>query len=158
MKILTAEDSTKLVLETKQTNMLNVLITDDHWIVRQGLKQILEDSEEIGIIDEAENGTELFEKIHTHDYHLILLDISLPGKSGLELLKEIKLIKPEILVIIISIYPEDQYALSAFKSGASGYITKGRAADELIPAISEVIKGGSYFSGKFIRSLASEQN
>jgi two-component system, NarL family, invasion response regulator UvrY len=138
--------------------MLNVLITDDHWIVRQGLRQILEDSAEVSIIDEAENGTELFEKIHTRDYHLILLDISLPGKSGLELLKEIKKIKPEVRVIMISIYPEDQYALSAVKSGASGYITKGRAADELIPAISEVIKGGNYFSGKFIRPMGSEQN
>lgn len=126
--------------------MLNVLITDDHKIVRQGLIQILEESPEIELIHEAGNGNELLEKIMAHDYHVILLDISMPGKNGLELLKEIKKVKPEVSVIMVSIHAEGQYASCAMKFGASGYITKCNAPDELLTAIQKVAGGEKYFS------------
>lgn len=143
---LTTEDSTRHVLRNNLTGMLNVLITDDHRVVRQGLRQILEDADEISVIHEAENATELINKLQQCDYQVILLDISLPGKSGIELLKDIKKINPEIFVIMVSIYPEELYALSAMRNGASGYITKANAAEELIPAIRSIINGGTHFS------------
>jgi DNA-binding NarL/FixJ family response regulator len=131
--------------------MLNVLITDDHKIVRQGLIQILEESPEIELIHEAGNGNELLEKIQAFDYHVILLDISMPGRNGLELLKEIKKVKPEMLVIMVSIHPENQYATCAMKFGASGYISKCNAPDELLTAIQKVAGGEKYFSKTLTR-------
>jgi two-component system, NarL family, invasion response regulator UvrY len=135
--------------------MIKVLITDDHPIVRQGIRQILEDDKEqrFGVIEEAGNGKELLEKINKNDYNVVLLDISLPGRSGLELLNDVKKLKPEIAVLILSIYPEEQYAVHALKHGASGYLTKSSAPDELIAAIVKASSGGKYITASLAEKI-----
>ena len=136
--------------------MINVLITDDHPIVRRGLKQLLEDDKNgrFGILEEAESGKEMLEKMVSLDFDVILLDISLPGRNGLELLGDIKKIRPKVPVIILSIYSEEQYAVRAIKLGASGYLNKTSAPDELITAIYKVSQGGRYLSPSLAELLA----
>jgi two-component system invasion response regulator UvrY len=136
--------------------MIKILITDDHPIVRQGIRQILEDDKflRFGLIEEAVNGKELLEKIKTTVFDVILLDISLPGRSGLELLSDVKKIAPTTTVLILSIYPEDQYAIRAIKLGASGYLTKASAPEELIEAIIKVSEGGRYLTSSLTESIA----
>ena len=131
--------------------MINVLITDDHPIVRRGLKQLLEDdkNERFGILEEAGSGKEMFEKLAILDFDVVLLDISLPGRNGLELLVDIKKIKPKLPVIMLSVYSEEQYAIRAIKLGASGYLNKTSAPDELITAIIKASQGGRYLSSSF---------
>lgn len=136
--------------------MIKVLITDDHPVVRQGIKQILETSQEIGLIDEAQDGAEMISKILKTDYDIILLDISLPGRSGLDLLKDIKSIKPSIAVLMLSMHPEEQYALRAVKTGASGYLTKASAPEELITAIVKVSRGGKYVTQSLAERILYE--
>lgn len=128
--------------------MINVLITDDHPIVRQGLRELLEDdrNRRFGIIEEAGNGKEMFEKLASFDFDVVLIDISLPGRSGLELLEDIKRLKPELPVLIISTYPEEQYALTIIKLGASGYLKKTSTPEEILNAIFKVSQGFKYFS------------
>ncbi len=128
--------------------MINLLITDDHPIVRSGLKQLLEDDkdERFGILEEAGSGKEMFEKLASLDFDVVLLDISLPGRNGLELLEDIKRLKPSLPVIMLSIHSEEQYAIRAMKLGASGYLNKASAPDELITAIFKVSQGGRYVS------------
>ncbi len=135
--------------------MIKVLITDDHPIVRIGIKQILEDDKSIGLVHEAGNGKELFEKMRMQRYNVILLDISLPGRSGLDLIGQIKKIQPDIAVLILSIYTEEMYAMTALKYGASGYLTKTSAPEELISAIHKVNGGGKYISSSLAGKLAS---
>jgi len=134
--------------------MIKVLITDDHPVVRHGIRQILEGCKEISLIDEAGDGGELLKKILCFDYTVVLLDISLPGRSGLELLKDIRKIKPNLAVLMVSIHPEEQYALRALKTGASGYITKSSAPEELITAIRKVATGGKYITQSLAESIA----
>lgn len=136
--------------------MISILITDDHPIVRKGIRQILEDDqyERFGNIDEAGNGKELLEKLHSSHYDVVLLDISLPGRSGLELLGDIKKLKPEVSVIILSIYPEEQYALRALKLGASGYLTKASAPEELIVTVLKASQGERYISSALAEKIA----
>lgn len=136
--------------------MISVLITDDHPVVRQGIKQILETSREINLIDEAGDGSQCMNKILANDYNVVLLDISMPGRSGLELLKDIKRIKPSISVLMLSIYPEEQYALRALKTGASGYLTKSSAPEELITAVIKASYGGKYITQSLAETIANE--
>jgi two-component system, NarL family, invasion response regulator UvrY len=135
--------------------MIKVLIIDDHPIVRKGLRQLLEDdgNDRFGMIEEAGNGKEMFEKLVSENYDIILLDISLPGRNGLELLEEIKRTNPKIAVLILSIYSEEQYAVRAIKLGASGYLNKASAPDELIKAISKVSMGGTYISSSLAQNV-----
>jgi two-component system invasion response regulator UvrY len=135
--------------------MIRVLITDDHPIVRRGVRQMLEDDEHerFSVIEEAGSGKEMFEKLQSADFDVIILDISLPGRSGLELIGYIKKIKPETSVIILSIYPEEQYALKALKLGASGYLTKASAPDELIAAVVKASQGGRYISSALAEKI-----
>ncbi|MRR24183.1 response regulator transcription factor, partial [bacterium] len=123
--------------------MIRVIITDDHPIVRQGIRQILEDDRDqrFGIIDEASDSSALLEKILHNEYDVILLDISLPGRSGLDILPDIRKRAPGSKVIMLSMYPEEQYALKALKTGASGYLTKSSAPEELISAVIRVSNG-----------------
>jgi two-component system, NarL family, invasion response regulator UvrY len=132
--------------DENNTNVINILITDDHPLIRQSLRRILEDSVEASLIEEAGSGSELMAKIHEQDFDVILLDISLPGKSGLEILKDIRKLNPGINVLIVSIYPIEQYGLRAMTLGASGYITKADAPDELANAIRKVMAGEKYFN------------
>ncbi len=136
--------------------MIRVLITDDHPIVRRGIRQMLEDDkfERFGIIDEAGNGKELLEKLQTTSFDVVLLDISLPGRSGLELLGDIKKLKPETAVVILSIYPEEQYALRALKLGALGYLSKASAPEELIAAVVKASQGVRYISSSLAEKIA----
>ncbi|MBE0662458.1 MAG: response regulator transcription factor [Bacteroidales bacterium] len=136
--------------------MISVLITDDHPVVRQGIKQILETCKEIDFIDEASDGSECLNKILKRDYRVALLDISMPGRSGLDLLKDIKRIKPGIAVLMLSIYPEEQYAVRAIKTGASGYLTKSSAPEELITAILKAARGGKYITQSLAERMAFE--
>ena len=127
--------------------MFRYLVVDDHAILRRGLIEIIEETtDQEVIIDEASCGYEALQKIQAVDYDLIFLDISMPGRSGLEILKTIKIEKPDLPVLILSMYPEEQFALRALKAGASGYLTKESAPDELKNAINKIIAGGNYIT------------
>lgn len=134
--------------------MLKILIVDDHAIVRRGLKQIVDNIPETVTVDEASNGKEALEKILSDDYDLVLLDITLPDRNGIDILCEIKRLKPETRILILSVHPEEQYVRRAFKSGASGYLTKNSAPDELVMAIREVASGKKYISSTFAEKTA----
>jgi two-component system invasion response regulator UvrY len=134
--------------------MIKILIADDHPIVRQGFKQVLSETADMVVAEEAGNGQEVLDLVAKKDYDVILLDISMPGKSGLEVLKELKTTNQKIPVLILSIYPEEQYAIRALKAGASGYLTKESAPEELIAAIRKVSRGGKYISSSLAEKLA----
>jgi two-component system invasion response regulator UvrY len=134
--------------------MIKVLITDDHPVVRRGIRQILEDTDRISLVEEAANGKELIRKLNEKKFDVVLLDISLPGRSGLELISEIKKIQKSAGIIILSIHSEEIYAMKALKYGASGYLTKASAPDELVTAIFKVSKGERYISASVADKLA----
>lgn len=137
--------------------MIRVIITDDHPIVRQGIRQILEDDRDqrFGVIDEASDSTDLLDKVLHNEYDVILLDISLPGRSGLDILPDLKKRSPDSKVIILSMYPEEQYALKAIKTGASGYLTKASAPEELISAAIKVSNGERYITSGLAEIITS---
>lgn len=135
---------------------IRILIADDHPIVREGYKKILMSQPDMDVTGEAGNGQEVLDLIQKKDFDLILLDISMPGRSGLEILKELKGQKPHLPVMILSIYPEEQYAIRALKAGAAGYLTKASAPEELISAIRKVSRGGKYISSSLAEKLAYE--
>lgn len=134
--------------------MIKVLITDDHPVVRRGLRQILEDDRGINLIDEAGDGKEMCKKMMEQEYDVILLDISLPGRSGLDLISQIKKICQRTAILILSIHSEELYAIQALKNGASGYLTKSSAPEELTYAVNIVASGERYISKSFAVSLA----
>jgi len=134
--------------------MIKILIADDHPIVRQGLKQILAEESDMGEFGEAKNSQEVMDLIKKKDWDIVILDITMPGRGGLEILKEIRSERPKLPVLILSIHPEDQYAVRALKAGAAGYMTKESAPDDLIKAIRKVLKGGKYISPTLAESLA----
>ena len=136
--------------------MIKILIADDHPIVRQGFKQVLSETADLVVADEAGNGQEVLTLVARKDYDVILLDISMPGKNGLEVLKELRITNTKIPVLILSIYPEEQYAIRALKAGASGYLTKASAPEELISAIRKVSRGGKYISSSLAEKIAYE--
>ncbi len=134
--------------------MVKILIADDHAIVRKGLVQILADSSAVIVVDEAADGNEALAKADGGDFDLVLLDISMPGRGGLDVLKEMKSRNPRLPVVILSMYPEDQYAVRAIRCGASGYLTKASASDNLLQAINKVLRGGRYISSSLAEQLA----
>jgi len=134
--------------------MIKIFIADDHAVVRAGLKQIITDIPDMVLADEASSGQEALNKILNNDYDVVLLDITMPDRSGLDILKESKSQKPELPVLILSIHPEEQYAMRALKAGASGYLTKESAPDELVAAIRKVVIGGRYVSSSLAEKLA----
>ena len=134
--------------------MIKILIVDDHAIVREGLKQILAEIPNMAVADEACDGREAFEKVWNNEYDVVVLDISMPGASGLEVLKQIKGVRPQLPVLILSIHPEGQYAVRALRAGASGYLTKESAPDELIAAVRKVSRGGKFVSSALAEKLA----
>ena len=136
--------------------MIKVIITDDHPIVRRGIRQILEDDERIDTVHETGKGKELLEKLREEKYDVVLLDISLPGGSGLDLIGQIKKIQPSVAVLMLSIYSEELYAIKALKFGASGYLTKSSAPEELLTAIHKVSKGERYISVSLADKLADD--
>ncbi len=134
--------------------MIKILIADDHPVVRMGMKHILEKDKGILVEDEASNGAEVLKKISKKDFDVILLDISMPGRDGLDVLKQIKEQKPDLPVLVLSMYPEKQYAIRVLKTGASGYLTKKSAPYELITAIRKVSVGSKYISPSVAERLA----
>jgi DNA-binding NarL/FixJ family response regulator len=135
---------------------IKVLITDDHPIVRNGIKQILNDCSDINVVCDVSNGHELLNELKTITVDVILLDISMPGRNGLSYIKEIKNIKPEVAVLMLSIYSEEQYALRSLKLGASGYLTKSSTPDELITAIRRVAQGKKYITTILAEKIAMD--
>ena len=133
--------------------MHRIIIADDHPVVLKGLKEIIQEGFDMVKVDEAWKGYELINKIQASDYDLVLLDISLPDINGLEVLKELKKKKPKLPVLVISMYPEEQYALRALKAGAQGYLTKQSAADELVLAVRKILSGKRYVSPAFAEQL-----
>ena len=134
---------------------VRVLIADDHPVVRQGLKMMLNADPEVDVVGEARNGDEAFEMAHSVDWDVAVLDYSMPGRGGVELLSDVKHDYPERAVLILSIYPEDPHGLRALKAGAAGYINKETAGDELTAAVKKVATGGRYVSSTLAEKLAS---
>jgi len=132
---------------------IRILIADDHPIVRAGFKLVISDTQDMTVADEAGNGQEVLNLIRKKDYDIVLLDISMPGRNGLEVLKDLKAEKPKMPVMILSIYPEEQYAVRALRAGASGYMTKASAPNELIAAIRKISQGGKYISASLAEKL-----
>ena len=133
--------------------MIKILIADDHPVVRKGLKQIIEESYDMAIVDEAGSGQQVLEKVRKNTYNIVLLDISMPGRTGLDILRDLKNAKPHIHILVLSMYPEEQYALRSLKEGASGYLTKDRAIDELAAAIKKIMKGEKYISSTLAEKI-----
>jgi len=134
--------------------MIKVAIADDHPIVRAGLKQILSEDHDIDVAGEAGDGNTLLEQVRRHDFDVVLLDLTMPGPDGLDVLKQLKIEHPKLPVIILTVHPESQYALRILRAGASGYITKESAPDELIGAIRKVHRGGKYISVSLAEKIA----
>lgn len=134
--------------------MTNILIADDHMIVREGLKQVLVDTPDMVVTDEAKNGEEALSKALGSDFDVVVLDIALPDKSGLEVLRQIRDRKPKLPVLILSMYPEDQFALRVLKAGASGYLNKESAPEELINALRKASNGAKYISDTLLEEIA----
>ena len=133
---------------------MKVLIADDHSVVREGLKQYIKTLDEVELVDEADNGIEAWTKIRDICYDLVILDVSMPGMSGLDVLQKINEKNLKIPVLILSVHPQEQFAIRAFKMGASGYLSKDTAFEELILAIKKVSSGGRYVSSAFAEKLA----
>ena len=135
--------------------MILVLIADDHAILRQGLRQILADEEDMTVVGEAANGIEVMQMIRSdYRFDVVLLDIAMPGRSGIEVLKQIKDEKPNLPVLVLSMHPEDQYAVRLLKAGAAGYLTKESAPELLVQAIRKVAAGKKYISPSVAELLA----
>ena len=134
--------------------MIQILIADDHAIVREGLKQIVAEESDMRVTGEASNSKEVFEIITKQNYDIVILDINMPGKSGLDLLKDLKVQFPDLPVLILSMYAEEQYGIRALKAGASGYLRKASAPNELVEAIRKIVSGGKYISPKMAEKLA----
>lgn len=136
--------------------MIRILIADDHAIVREGLKQIVAETADMVIADEAQSGHEVLDKVGKKEYEVVVLDISMPGRDGVDILKQIKAQRPLLPVLVLSIHPEEQYAVRVLKAGAAGYLTKESAPDELIAAIRKVSAGRRYVSPALAEKLAFE--
>lgn len=133
--------------------MIRVVIADDHTIVREGLKQLLA-GPDFNIVGEACDGQEVMQRVRELEFDVLLLDMSMPKKSGMELIKQVKSEKPKLRVLVLSMHEEQQYAVRAIKAGASGYLTKESASSQLIQAIRKVAAGGAFISAAVAEQLA----
>jgi two-component system invasion response regulator UvrY len=136
--------------------MIRVLVADDHAVVRRGLVQILAEAPDMVVTGEASTGREVLQAVWKHDYDVLVLDIAMPEGGGLEVLQQLQTLKPDLRILILSMYPEKQYAVRALKTGAAGYMTKESVPDELIAAIRKVARGGKYVTQSLAEQLASE--
>jgi two-component system invasion response regulator UvrY len=128
--------------------MIRVLIVDDHTIFRSGLKRLFSDENDISVVDEASNSTDALDKIRKHELDLVLMDVSMAGRSGLEALESLRIEFPQLPVLILSMYSEEQYAVVAMKAGANGYLSKDAEPAELIGAIRKIAAGGRYLTNR----------
>jgi two-component system, NarL family, invasion response regulator UvrY len=134
--------------------MIKILIADDHTILRDGLKQILSECSDMTVAGEADNGFDALSKIRAEHWDVVLLDMAMPGKSGIDLLKQIKSEKPALPVLVLSMQKENQYAVRTLKAGASGYLCKDSASADLVRAIRKVASGGLFISAAVAETLA----
>ena len=134
--------------------MINVLIADDHPIVRQGLRQILAETPDMEVAGEAVNAQETLKQVQNARWDVLVLDITMPGRSGFDILKELKHLQPRLPILVLSIHAEEQFAVRVLKIGADGYLNKENAPEELIKAIRKVVSGGKYISSDLAESLA----
>ena len=137
---------------------IKILIADDHAVFREGLKQVIATTVNMTVVDEAVNSQELLNKIQNNDFDMLILDISMPGRNGLDALVEIKNLKPKLPVLVLSMHPEEQYALRSFKSGASGYLTKGSPTVDLLDALHKLSMGKKYVSAALAESFVTNLN
>jgi two-component system invasion response regulator UvrY len=135
--------------------MIRIIIADDHTVVRRGLKQILLEGFPDAFVEEVSDASSLLQKIITGEWDIVISDLSMPGRSGLEALQEIKQNYPKLPVLILSVYSEDQYALRVLKAGAAGYLTKDSAPEELITAVQRVLMGKKYITPYVAEKLAT---
>ena len=136
--------------------MTRIVLADDHTIVREGLKQILAGAEDFEVVDEARDGHEVMARVRELEFDVLLLDMSMPGKSGVELIRQVKAEKPRLRILVLSMHEEHQYAVRAIRAGASGYLTKESAAGELVAAIRKVAGGGAVISAEVAERLAQD--
>jgi DNA-binding NarL/FixJ family response regulator len=134
--------------------MIRIVLADDHTIVREGLKQLLSGAGDLAVVGEAQNGHEVLERVRALDFDVLLLDMSMPGRSGLELIKQVRAEKPKLRVLVLSMHEEEQYAVRAIKAGASGYLTKESATAQLVSAIRKVAGGGAFITESVAQHLA----
>jgi len=131
-----------------------IVLADDHTIVREGLKQILAGAEDFEVIDEARDGHEVMARVRELEFDVLLLDMSMPGKSGIDLIRQVHAEKPKLRILILSMHEEHQYAVRAIRAGASGYLTKESASRQLVEAIRKVAAGGAFISAEVAQQLA----
>jgi two-component system, NarL family, invasion response regulator UvrY len=137
-----------------QTSKIKILLADDHIMFRDGVKQVLSETAGLAVVDEASTAAEVIEKAKHSKCDVVVLDIAMPGRGGIDVLKQLKQMNPRLHVLILSMYPEDQYAFRAIQAGASGYLTKNKASIELIEAIRRIASGRKYISGEVAEQLA----
>lgn len=135
-----------------------ILVVDDHAVVRQGVKQILNEQFQGAVIGEARNAEEMIDRIRKFTWDIVVLDVGMPGKSGLDALKELKQVCPKLPVLVLSAYPEDQLARRMLKAGASGYLTKDSAPNELVQALKKILGGGKFVSASMAELLVANLN
>ncbi|BBE49947.1 Response regulator UvrY [Ferriphaselus amnicola] len=135
-------------------NTVKILVVDDHAILRKGLKQILDDTPDLRVTGEAGSGMEAIQQVQSEEFDMVLLDISMPDKHGIDVLKQIKQIHPNLPVLMLSMHAEDQYALRSIKTGAAGYLNKQSAPAQLVTAIRQVASGKKYISSELAEQLA----
>ena len=134
--------------------MIRIVIADDHAIVREGLKRIVSSVNDMDVTGEAANSTEVMQRVRELTFDLLMLDLSMPGRSGMELIKQVRAEKPKLRILVLSMHQELQYAVRAIKSGASGYLTKESAPDQLEQAIRKIAAGGAFISAEVAEQLA----
>jgi len=135
---------------------IDVLVADDHAIIRNGLKNLLADTDDLVVADEAASGSAVLEKVRERDFGLVVLDLSMPGRNGLELIKLIRSERPKLPILVFSMHHEEQYAVRAMRAGATGYLTKESNSDLLLPAMRKVAAGGVFVSEKVVELLAKD--
>ena len=133
--------------------MISILVIDDHALIRKGLKMLLEDTPDIRITGEADTGMQAISMVRAHRYDLVLLDLSLPDKPGIDVLRQLKAEHPDIKIIVLSMHPEDQYGMRTLKAGALGYLNKQSAPEMLVVAVRQVVGGKRYISETMAEQL-----
>ena len=136
--------------------MIRVVIADDHQILREGLRQLLQAAGDQAVVGEAADGHAVLQQVRALDFDVLLLDMSMPGKSGVELIRQVKAEKPRLRILVLSMHEEHQYAVRAIRSGASGYLTKESATSQLVAAIRKVAGGGAFISAEVAERLAQD--
>jgi DNA-binding NarL/FixJ family response regulator len=134
--------------------MINILIADDHAVVRRGLKEIVAEQPDMQVLGEAQNVQEVFQLLRQREWDVVVLDLNMPGGSGLDVLRDLKDVRPDLPVLILTVHPEDQFAIRVLKAGAAGYLTKESAPEQLVQAIRKAHAGGRYVSPTLAEQMA----